>query len=335
MEVEVGAERRGRGAEIEDRRAVVGGDRQRAAGRGDVIGGGGAGSDGTEAQRRVILEELVARAVGDPRRDHAVRHERGAVRGEHPHHARRAGVAQAGGRVRVGVHARHHQGAGADAGEVAGDELGEEGATAAEHDFGTAGDGKRSDGLGVVGAGGAVAVEFEDGGVERERGAVGPAALGRSGGQRIVVVEADARARMEDPGVSVAVGGAADRAVRAFDAHFAEDVDDAGTDGGAEGRGPGLAALQDQDRATVTVHVARTGHERAAVERVGRVGAQEERDVAEAGVGHADDQGIAGAGQLGADDRRVHGQGAGAATEQELRAAGAPRGEARGRERAA
>ena len=44
---------------------------------------------------------------------------------------------------------------------------------------------------------------------------------------------------------------------------------------------------------------------------------------------------LPGAGQLGADDRRVHGQGAGAATEQELRAAGAPRGEARGRERAA
>ena len=140
---------------------------------------------------------------------------------------------------------------------------------------------------------------------------------------------------MEDPAVGVGVGRAADGAVGPFDAYFAEDVDQARTDGGAEGRGSGLSALQDQDRATVTVHVAGTGHQRAPAERVRRVGAHDERDVAEAGVSHADDEGITGAGELGAGGRRVQGEVVRAAAEEELGAAGAPRGEARGRERAA
>ena len=140
---------------------------------------------------------------------------------------------------------------------------------------------------------------------------------------------------MEDPGVGVGVGRTTGGAIGAFDANFAEDVDDARADGGAEGRSPGLAALQEQDRTTVTVHVTGTGHQRAAAERVRRIGAHDEREVAEAGVGHADDEGIAGAGELGAGGRRVQGEVVRAAAEEELGAAGAPRGEARGRERAA
>ena len=335
VEVEVGAERSVGGAEVEDRRAVVRGDRQRAAGRGDVIGGGGAGRDRDEAEGGVVLEELVADALGDPRRDHAVRHQRGAVGGQEAHGRSAAGDAETGVRVRAVHHARDHQGAGADAGDVAGDQLGEEGAAAAQDDFRAAGDGERADGLGVIGAGGAVTEEFQDGGVEGQRGGVGPASLGRGGGKRIVVVEAEARTGVEDPGVGIRIGRTADGAVRGFDAHFAEDVDAAGAEGSAEGRGRRLTALQDQDRATVTVHVAGTGHQRAAAERVRRIGAEEEREVAEAGVGHADDQGIAGAGQLGADDRRVQGEVVRAAAEEELGAAGAPRGEARGCERTA
>ena len=226
VEVEVGAERRGGGAEIEDRRAVIGGDRQRAAGGGDVIGRSGARRDGHEAEDGVILEELVAHALGDPRSDHAVRHERRSVRGKHAHRGRPAHADPRGG-VGVRVHPRHHQRAGTDAGDVAGDQLGEEGAAAAQHDFGAAGDGQGADGLGVIGVDGVVAVEFQHRGIERDRGGVGPTALRRGGGQRGVVVETDAGARVEDPGVGVGVGRTAGGAIGAFDTHIAEDVDQA------------------------------------------------------------------------------------------------------------
>ena len=335
MEVEVGAERGGRGAEAEDRGAVVRGDRQRAAGRGDIIGGRAAGRDRDEAEGGVILEELVADALGDPRRHHAVGHQSRPVGRQEAHRRGAARGAEARRSVRVGVHPRHHEGAGADARDVAGDEFGEEGATTADEDLGTAGHGERAHGLGIIGARGVVAVELEDGGVERDGRGVGPAALGRGGGQRRAVVEADAGARMEDPGVGVGVGRTSRGAVAAFDAHLAEDVDQARAEAGTEGGGRRLAALQDQDGPTVAVRVARTGHERAAAEGVRRVGPQDEAGLAEAGIGDADHEGIAGAGQLRAGGRRIQRQRTGPAAQEELGAAGAPRGETRGRKRPA
>ena len=140
---------------------------------------------------------------------------------------------------------------------------------------------------------------------------------------------------MEDPGVGVAVGGAARRAVRAFDAHFAEDVDDTCAQARAEGGRARLAGLQAQDRTAVTVLVAGAGDQGAPAEGVRRISAEDERDLSVAGVGHAEHQRVTGAGQLGAGRRRVQRQAVGAAADQELRAAGAPRGEGRGRKRAA
>ena len=337
MDVEIRAQGDGAGGfEAQDPGAVIEtGQRGRIDGgrRADDVIGGVSRGERLEAERGVIPEELTADSAEDPRSDHAVRHQRRPVGGQEAHRRSRSRGAQARRGVRIGVHPCHHEGAGADARDVAGDELGQEGPAATDDDLGTAGHGKRTHGLGVISAGGAVAVELEDGGVERDRRGVRPAALRRGGGQRVVVIEADAGARMEDPGVGVGVGGIARGAVGAFDAHLAEDVDQARTEAGTEGGGRRLAALQDQDGTAVAVHVTRTGHERAAAEGVRRIGPEGEGEVTEAGVSYPNHEGISRTGQLRASGRRIQGQRAGTAAEEELGAAGAPRCEACRRQR--
>ena len=115
MYVEVRGQGHGsRSLEAEDARTVVEGregsrvDGSRRAD--DVIRRVGR-SQRLEAQRSVIPQELAADTSEDPRSDHAVRHERGPVRGEEAHGRGAAGDAEAGVRICAVDHARHHEGA--------------------------------------------------------------------------------------------------------------------------------------------------------------------------------------------------------------------------------